>query len=88
MNAQLRFPEEVAPPDFVSTRSVQSNIDALIDWYERFKPQVTTVQVNCRPSTLRKFCRKNGKRGGPWLYRERVIVPTRKPRTEEAEMPL
>lgn len=65
-----------------STRSVRSNVDALIDWYERFNPSVRTVAVNCRPATLRKFCKKNGVRGGPWLYREREIVPMRKPRAE------
>jgi hypothetical protein len=65
-----------------STRSVRSNVDALIDWYERFNPSVRTVAVNCRPATLRKFCSKKGKRGGPWLYRDKEIVPMRKTRAE------
>jgi hypothetical protein len=85
---QLEFGSisERAPfPDYVSTRSVQSNVDTLIDWYERFNPGVRTVAVNCRPATLRKFCKKNGVRGGPWLYRNREIVPMRKSRAAEPQ---
>lgn len=82
---QLEF-GSVYPPVPVareSSRSVRAHIDDLIDWYERFNPAVRTVAANCCPSTLRKFCKKNGKRGGPWLYREREIIPMRKPRAEE-----
>ncbi len=85
---QLEFgslPDRAPFPEQDSTRSVRSNVDALIDWYERFNPSVRTVAVNCRPATLRKFCKKNGKRGGPWIYRGREIVPMRKPRRQEAE---
>jgi hypothetical protein len=80
MSAQLSCFQDEAPPVQPARRSVRDHIDELIDWYARFKPDTMTIQVNCRPSTLRKFCRKNGKRGGPWIYRERVIVPTLKPR--------
>lgn len=82
---QLEFgslPARAPFPDYVSTRSVRSNVDALIDWYERFNPSVRTVAVNCRAAALRKFCKKNGVRGGPWIYRDKVIVPMRKPRAE------
>lgn len=61
---------------------MRAHVDALIDWYERFNPSVRTVAVNCRPATLRKFCKKKG--GGPYTYREREIIPVRKPRAETA----
>lgn len=61
---------------------IRDHGDALIDWYERFNPSVRTVAVNCRPSTLKNFCNKNGVRGGPWLYRGREIVPMRKSEAE------
>lgn len=85
MSDQLKlaadFPSEPFPASD-SERSVRSNVDALIDWYEKYNPAVRTVAVNCAPATLRKFCKKNGVRGGPWLYREREIIPMRKSRAE------
>jgi hypothetical protein len=84
MNAQLSISAlEAAVLGSPPARSIQAKLDELIGWYDQFNPEVREVRVNCRPATLRKFCRKNGVRGGPWLYRDRVIVPALKPRSAE-----
>ena len=70
--------------------SVRSDLDELIDWYEANTPQAgRVIHVVATRSTVKKFARKHGKRGGPWIYREREIVPVRKPLKERrAEAPL
>jgi hypothetical protein len=63
--------------------SIRDDLDELIDWYEKYKPKAASeIPVRCTWHTLRKFCRKRRVRGGPWFYRDRVIIPIRKTRKE------
>jgi len=56
--------------------SIKRDLDDLIDWYEDNNPSAgQTIPVRARPSTLSKFAKK--KRGGPYTYRARIIVPVR-----------
>lgn len=61
--------------------SVRTSLNKLIDWYESNDPQKgKVIRVDAAPNTVRKFARK--KRGGPYIYRNRTIVPTREARTQ------
>jgi hypothetical protein len=60
--------------------SICTKLNELIDWYEEQERRgarawTMKVRVRATPNTVRKFARK--KRGGPYLYREREIIPTR-----------
>lgn len=61
--------------------SVKTDLDELIAWYETNKPGVKVIVACCTKNTLRKFA-KRPVRGGPFMYRDREIIPTRKPRKE------
>lgn len=67
--------------------TVRTDIDELVSWYEANKPEVRQIQVNCRPSTLRKFAKKI--RRGPFVYRDHELVPVRpaKKKPDQLEIP-
>jgi hypothetical protein len=66
--------------------SVRTDLDELIDWYERNTTAgVRTLQVCATANTVRKFARKA--RRGPFTYRGQVIVPIRKSRNDRALPP-
>jgi hypothetical protein len=56
--------------------TVKKNLDKLIDWYEKFKPEAgQRIACTCTRDTLAKFCS-----AGPnseLYYRNRVVYPTK-----------
>lgn len=48
--------------------SVQTEVDRIIDWYERNRPSVKTLLLNVRPQTVYKFAGKPTP-GQPVSYR-------------------
>lgn len=64
--------------------SVRKNLDELIRWYEAHRPNAGhEIPVNATANTVRRFARKL-RRGGPYTYRDRIIVPVRPASAEEA----
>jgi hypothetical protein len=61
--------------------SIKRQLDELITFYERNKPNSgREIPVCATANTVRKFCRK---RDGVYRYRGRVIVPIRPVRTRD-----
>lgn len=64
--------------------NVRRALDELIDWYELHAPLAgQEIPVVASVNTVRKFARK--RRGQPYRYRERVIIPIRKSRRERQQ---
>lgn len=85
MQDEMQLSAETAaasPPETIA-RTVQTQVDALIDWYERNAPAMgTCIAVNARPATLATFAKKI--RRGPYVYRGRILVPVKpKAQTEQ-----
>jgi hypothetical protein len=59
--------------------TIRSDLDELIDWYQIHQPLVVgrVIPVVAAEATVAHFARKNGIRGGPYIYRGCEIVPIR-----------
>ena len=56
-------------------RTLQAKVDELIDWYDKYKPELNSpIHVSALAKELDKFCLR-GAKGDLW-YRSRIIVPT------------
>lgn len=68
--------------------TIKKKLDELLQWYDDNGKVVTTVKVNCRPLTLRRFCvRVDGKEF--YKGREIVAVKAKRPKkVEESQMSL
>jgi hypothetical protein len=59
--------------------TIRTDVDELISWYAANSPTVHLIAVNATANTLRKFCkRRDGRKGGPLVYRDHVIEPVRR----------
>jgi hypothetical protein len=51
-------------------------LDRLIDWYDKFKPgEVTEIPLGVTRSTVMGWGIRPKERGGPIVYRDRLLKP-------------